>query len=943
MFGTILLIVAVLILVLNLGIAALRGFSKSAIRFLTVLISAVTAVVVCLVLKANLPSPEKFFSENDFSSLGGELGNLFQKLVEYGEISPTLLELAVQLVGALTLPVVCLVIFCLVSFLTWVIYLILKAVLKLPLKGLDALIPMSRLVALPLGLLQGLAVIAILFLPLSGYLSIAQPTVDGLVEQEVLHAEDPTIQKVQSVIDEMEQAPVLNLYRTLGGQTLSDSMMEMHIAGMDVKLEEELDSVIGVVMQIADLSGTPMANYGNEEAAIIRNIGESFDDSKLLAPIVGDILYAATDAWLNGEEFLGVAKPTMGEATELFGPFADALLEVLHDDAKDAALLQADIKTMAEVIATLSQHGVFANLNNMDSLLTTLGGEGVVKSLINTLGANPSTARLIPEVTNLGVRAIGQALNMPADVDAVYGELMSDVADALNHVSTLPADQQTEALSARLDTAFDEAGVAIDDEVLDFYSTSMLHDLVENNPADEVTSADVQAFFVLYSENVLEDETTASAGFPGFDLLAGEGEDIFAGTVYEGMTSEERSQTATAKLAELCTELSKLNAEDENFAEKAKNMVVESFTEILGEDHAALETLKNTQMTKPVSSDSIQNTVNMKSSDAMKDSTTVITMETLMVDGKAAAEKLTGENIELEADAIEAIFGTVNQLLDTLNSGDGEMDMALLAESVGTILDSLNLTDTFGRDKTAELFTAIMQSEKVRESAGMDMKTATEMAAEATRGDGSYTDTMSTVADSVNIVDQLTKDGKVSDDELVKLVQNLTPQTAGMVRVYINEERMMSFGVPANRAGISAELVSSVFTYMSREDLKDYDAEAKGLNQVLQIALSAKTSDSRKLFSTAVGAEDGKLPTARETVERMLGSESVVFAITDVLTDGTRVTSVDAFGFASKLEKDTQGKTDLQNAIADHRAAHPEISDLTYEALAALFGLEMRF
>ena len=36
----------------------------------------------------------------------------------------------------------------------------------------------------------------------------------------------------------------------------------------------------------------------------------------------------------------------------------------------------------------------------------------------------------------------------------------------------------------------------------------------------------------------------------------------------------------------------KLNAEDENFAEKAKNMVVESFTEILGEDHAALETLK---------------------------------------------------------------------------------------------------------------------------------------------------------------------------------------------------------------------------------------------------------------------------------------------------------------------------------------------------------------
>ena len=860
MLGTILLIVAVLILALNLVIAVVRGFSKSAIRFLTVLLSAVVAVVVCLVLKANLPS---LFSQNDFSSLGGELGNILNKLMEYGEISPTLLELAVQLVGALALPVICLVIFCLVAFLTWVIYLILKAVLKLPLKGLDALIPMSRLLSLPLGLLQGLAVIAILFLPLSGYLSIAQPTVDGLVEQEVLNAENPAIGKVQSVIDEMEQAPVLNLYRTLGGQKLTDSMMEMQVAGMEVKIEEELDAILGVVVQISDLSGTEMANYGTKEAEIIQNIGESFDDSKLLAPIVGDILYAATDAWLNGEEFLGVAKPNMGEATELFGPFSDALLEVLHDDAKDAALLQADIQTMAEVIATLVRHEVFANLNNTDALLTTLGGEGVVKSLINTLGANPSTKRLIPEVTNLGVRAIGQALNMPADVEAVYGELMNDVADALNQVASLPADQQTEALSVRLDTAFDEAGVAIDDEVLDFYSTSMLHDLVENNPADEVTSADVQAFFALYSENVLEDEATESAGFPRFDLLVGEGEDIFAGTVYEGMTAEERSQTATAKLAELCTELSKLDAEDQQFAEKAKNMVVESFTEILGEDHAALETLKNTELTKPISTDSIQNTANMKSSDSMKDSTTVITLETLLVDGKAAAEKLTGENIELEADAIETIFSTVNQLLDTLNSQGGELDMALLAESVGTILDSLNMTDTFGQDKTAELFTAILQSEKVRESAGMDMETATEMAAEATRGDASYADTMGTVADSVNIVDQLTKDGKVSDDELVKLVQNLTPQTAGMVRVYINEDRMTGFGVPANRAGISAELVSSVFTYMSREDLKDYDAEAKGLNQVLQIALSAKTSDSRKLFSSDSGAEDGRLPTAR--------------------------------------------------------------------------------
>lgn len=939
MFGMILLGVVVLILAVTVGISILRSFAKTTFRFLTVLISGIAALVTCLIMKNNLPTPAEFLQDsNGLATMGGPIGELVQKLMEFGEISPTLIELVIQLIGALAFPLICLVLFCLYAFLTWVIYLIVSRILKLPLKGLNALVPLPRVWGGVLGLLQGVVIVMVLLIPISGYVAIAQPTVDGLVEQEILDPNDATIQSVQDVVVEMNASPVLSVYRTVGGQMLTDSMMDMEVAGMDVKLEEELNPVLGLVANISELGKTEFANYSTKEAELIRALGTSFEDSKLLAPIVGDILYAATDAWMNGEAFLGVEKPDLGEATELMGPFVDALLEVLHNDAKTAELLQADINTLADVIATLVQHGVIANLNNTEELVAALGGEGVVNSLITTLGANESTKCLIPEVTNLGIRAIGQVLKVPQDVESVYGDFMDDIAGALNDVSSLSEAEQVEVLSERIDAAFDEAGVPIDDEIVDFYSASLVHDLIENNPNGEITSADVQAFFQIYAENageVASDSVSSSTNRPSFDLL--NNTNPYAGTIYENMTAEQRAKTATATLANLCTQLSKMDGNAENFAEEAKTLVTDTFTNLLGEGHATLTVIENTEITKPVSQESIQNTSSMKSSDDLKETTTVVTMNDLLIDTKAAAENMDSAAVSKEAESIEAIFSTAGSLLGSLGGNTSELNITDVASSMGTILDSLQQTGSFGEEKTASLFTAVMQSNTVRESVGLDMKTATEMANKATEGNSNYSKTMSTVAGSVTLVDQMKNGKEVSNDELVKLIRDLTPQTAAMLKIFMTGDRMVSFGVPAKNAGMTAELVSSVFTYMSREDLADYDAEARGLNSVLQIAMSAKNSDNKQLFTTSEGP--GRLPSASSIVSDMMGSDAIMFALKDVLTNGSSVTNSDPFGFAEKLEKDPASKASLESAIASHRSSHPGIDSLSYEALEAALGL----
>ena len=956
MYGLILLGLVALVILLCAGHAALFGFSKARARVITVAACAVAAIGVTLLLKVFLPSPEVILTliENNAdkiaSSFGSDAGEVVAQAIEFAGISPSLLELLVQMVAALSLPLICVALFVIFSLVAWIVYLIVCAIVRSARKKKAAaegeeLVPepkkSPRWLAACLGLVQGLVIVAILLIPVSGYLAIAQPALDELTAQEVVDANQPVIATAQQAIAESNNSFAIKAYRTLGGRLLTDTVMSMRVAGTKVILEEEMGAMITLAQQVTELSKTEFKDYSEEQAEIIRAIGNSFGESKLLSPIVGDVLYAATDAWLAGDTFLGIEKPSMGDSAEMLDPLMTALLEILHDDAKETLLLQADVQTTAELVAVLAQNGVFAKLDDTDALMSTLGGEGVVSTLITTLGSNESMKRLVPEIMNLGVRAIGQVLSIPADAEAVYGSFMDTVADSLNSVRDLPEQERIETLSGELETAFDNAGIDIDTQVLDYYSTAILHDLVDNN-AEQVTSEDVQAFFVLYAEGTRE-ASPALFGKPCFDLLSDieSNTDVFAGTVYENMTDEQRKNSAAAAVANLCISLTELDGT--NTTEQAKALATETFADLLGSDSAALEIVANVEITTPLSASTLEGTASMQSTEEMKKTTTVVTLETLLVDAKQAAEGINPETIGLDADAISAIFSTATELLDTLTDENGQLDLSTIAANIGTILDSLMQTETFGKDKAAALFTSVLQSETVRDKANIDMKTATELASKATEGEANYSQTMSAIAGSVSVMEKLSEDDTISEDDLVELIKTLTPQTAGMIEVYVTANRLVGHGIPAQHADISAKLIRSTFSYMGNENLTDYNAEAKALNQVLQIALAAKKSDDKQMFSSAPGAGDGKLPTAKETVDVLLGSDAVCHALVQILTDGQKVTDFDPYGFGEKIAEGSQSHTDFVTAVDNYRAAHPEIDDLVFEALGALLGIRIDY
>lgn len=955
MYAMILLGVVALIVLLCAGIAALLGLSKTRAHLIIVFVCAAITLALGWLTKLFLPAADTVmtFVQGRMDWIGLKFGadavRIAEQALEYAAISPTLVELVLQLSVAMLIPMLCLILFIVLALASGVVFSIvslIKGIIRRKRAKQDEdegqderprKSALSRLGAAGLGAVQGVIIAIMLLLPISCYLSIVQPTLQELIAQDVLPADDPTIVMAEDIVVELDASPVLNVYRTLGGRALSDSIMSMQVAGVNVKVSEELSSLIKLAQQAVELSKTELPNYGEEQAAIISSIGDSFADSKLLAPIAGDVIYAATDAWLKGEPFVNIERPSLGEDGEILEPALTALLEILHDDAKETLLLQADVKTVAELVSVLARNGVFANLSNTDALLETMGGN-VVSEMVTTLGNNQSMKRMIPEIMNIGVRAIGQVLSIPADAEQVYDSFMNDVADTLNDVRDLPEQERVQSLSAELETAFDQAGVEIDEQVLDFYSAAIIEDLVDANPDREITPDDVQAFFILYAEGAIEENSTMR-GKPRFDMLASNESDPFAGTVYEGMTEAERMQTAAVTVAALCVKLSALDPDDTALTKHAAELVEEAFIDLLADHPETLALITSVELTAPVSSSTTEQASSLQSTDELRKTTSVVTLESLLVDAKEIAQTITPETLGLDANAISAIFDTAVNLLDVLD-GSEELDISTLASSVGTILDSLAETNIFGKDKTAELFTSVMQSETVRDAANLDMKTATEIAQKATEGEVNYTQTMNTVATSVNIMEKLAADGTISEQELVDLIRNLNSQTAGMIEVYVTPERLVDNKIPEKYSEISSDLIKSLFGYIADSDKSNSEIEAKALNQILNIALAAKESNDKKLFSSAPGAGDGKLPTATETVNILLDSKAVRHALVDVLTDGEQITVFDPYELSGKIKPESQDRADFLAAIDAYSAANPDVDTLTLNALAALFGIE---
>lgn len=939
-------IILIVVFLLLVGLSAFHGvmrdLGKARTRGIGMLAAALLAVLLTLLTK------DFWVSESLLDGLLAAAGNqqLFGDLMEN---SPTLAAMLFECMASLIAPILCLVYFAVLAFVMWIAYLIIAVVLADRLKEHTEKCKRSKLRAGIWGGVWGAVIFVMLMVPVAAYMEIATPVATSVLQADILSEESE--QSLQETVDEYI-APVdggtAMVYRAIGGGLLVDCMTDFSIDDQDIDFSEEVGSVCSLACSIVQIADEDFQNYGAKQTAAVNAVADAFEDSVLLPRIAGELVYGATDSWLNNRPFLGIDRPSAGNMADLFDPFINRVFEILRQDAHDPAALQRDIRTVADLINIFAEHRVFENLSSTDRLMSSLSSNGIMSKLLTKLGENNSMKALIPEVTNLGVRAIATTLDIPGDKAAIYEELLTNVAKNVNYTKTLPEDQRADFLVDSLKESFDEAGVPVDEEILLCYSVSMIEDLVESDK-HSITADDVQAFFAIYATNANltksgEESSEQSTGGLSATLPLKE-RDPYASTVYAGKTKEELKKTGAAALANTYRYLMSLSFDDPtaDFAE-AKKTVKEIYTQVLEKESSELGVLDSFVLTQKPSNATYQASVGLQDAEMLV--TSKVLLSDLLIDPLAVTEKLNGEGLNVEVAAITEIFTAANDLYKKVSYGSN-IGLEQISGSVGKILDALKGSTGYGSEQTADLFTAILQSETVRSSANLDVKTATEMAQKATEGATApnYTQTVTAVSKTVTVITNYNKEGhEVTDEEIVSLIRSINRQSAAMLEIYSTPKRLESHNVPAKYSGVSAELLANVFHYMAETAMTDaqYDQEAKALNALLNVAFTAReNSGSKYLF-----AKDGRVSvftgTADDTVALFMNSHAITSALKEsLLKDGVvRPDRYDVYDLSAKQPADSTDYAECREAMLRYYEQHPtEENKLSLYALAALFGI----
>ena len=477
----------------------LKGFTKSTIR----LASVVLAVLIAFIIAA--PVSRIFINNENLNALISmlEFTEMYNEIVE---ASPALGELFTALPVAIIAPIVFVVLFFIIKLIMLIPYFIVAHILtkdkeKEPFK--------KRALGLPIGAAQGLISVLVVVFVVAGFINIADKSIDAVLKDSsgALSDVQDALGEVDFYIEEIKRDPIISLLCGKSENVKSESishnknnislsktpnvkkvknnfvfegLSKIKFNGVSLSLTNECVVISETVVTAAPLFNSTSGFSANEIAAI-ENVVAQLEKSEMLTIVGADMISGVCEKWSNGEEFLGVACPSVNEDVD---PIVRALLGTMKDS--DSETLKQDMGDVVEILKVFEKHDLL-NVSDTDSIMNNVNGDLIAESL-TILSSNERLNVVIPEVTNLGIKMIATSLNISDISDTIYVESgncelteedIKNIGEGFDHIFTFIESMESAEGGLSLDN-LDSIDISSVGKALDsFKDTSLLGGAVD--------------------------------------------------------------------------------------------------------------------------------------------------------------------------------------------------------------------------------------------------------------------------------------------------------------------------------------------------------------------------------------------------------------------------------------------------------------------------------
>ena len=896
--------------------AMFRGATKSKIRVWLIVISIILAFVSVILVKSFVV---KDLSDRDMSSVDlkalesvPELKDGLEKAIvafsEFIETVPELAEIGVNFTMAAIAPILFLAFFLVFSIVTWLIYFLVTLILMVPIRKANKKKHFRGFRCLINGTLQGILIFLVFFIPVATYVQIAEVAIPPIMENMsstpvvTYELDDSTSgtdnQEVFNQVLDFAKSPIVVNYQKFGGNFITKTLTKFSIKDGDelvkTNILDEIKPIADISVDVMQIMGKEggIASYGEAEAKAISNIGQKLNSSKIVTIVASNVINSVTDAWMKGETFMGIAKPEVSDAEgpmSEIGPMLDEIIAIFNESSKNSENLGADIVTIADVIGEIVKADLLSSsdVEGAPTLIDKLGDSTVVTDIASILGLNPRLKMVLPMITDFSIKTLASQIGISQSDEEAYFDFLNSVADEIKSTKELEPAERVDLVKVILSDGFKKIKVEIDVAQIDIIAVALVDDFGDFD--GEITTEFIMEFFKIFAEMNSDGENEKIAYKPNsvqkIDNSNGYTYPKYAQNNGEGSAAKAAGVIVT-KINEICsTDKSEQEKKDEvvNAISEVFNPVYESILDKSSNKEEAQNMISSSFLIIKDSTSGVaeqkKESAEILTSFASPSTATIncVTVEKLLI-GKVDSETLTQDECVKQGAAIETVVKCASKLL----SKDEETPLNDVLKDVmvtfGETLDILADSEVFGKDKAVGLFEGVITSSVVTEMVEISDYELDNVLNVLEKGDMSYSNLMGSVFDTVNVIIAM-KDSDNVDVEVVKqFIQSLNDDSIDAILVFISTERFMNIGLSQEKISATTDLFRDMFKNLVKYNTEeDINAESTAVQQVINVAIHAKSASGSKMFGA-----DGRVEcTAYEFISKFMNSKALKLTVHD--------------------------------------------------------------
>ena len=468
-----------------------RGLARQCVRFVTVILAIVNAILLTkwlekvLLSKISSMSGDSLVDTLDGFGLGIK-GSEYEILLR--NVDPSTLSYIIAIPLALVIaPLVFVLLFAIIKLLMIILHKIFCAICgfsKRPLGGW-----VSRLLGAILGAVQGALVAVVVTVPVIGLLTTSSELVETLEDKAPGESATVTLREYyDDYAAPFAEDPAVNAYSTLGGKFLYNQFTTVEIEDEEYDIIGEISAPAAkIVSATGNLENFDWTKPTNANKRGLTLIITAVDESGYVKTIVLDVVRTVVDTYNEGGLTFN--------ADDLLVEMIDSCFSVVASISSDS--FSSDMATIIDAYIILGREGALESFNTgeiesvREALTATYisheldpktpcdykpGGTTVLTKVVEILESNEHTKALISSLSKISISALASSFGSNLSTEEAYTIVKSGV-DATLRITRADKDEEVykaevraslEQTLANADIVFEEEQQYILDNMTDY-------------------------------------------------------------------------------------------------------------------------------------------------------------------------------------------------------------------------------------------------------------------------------------------------------------------------------------------------------------------------------------------------------------------------------------------------------------------------------------------